>query len=114
MPRIMRIALVIVILTALPFLLELLRTALISHFGCDVGEGNLSDCAFDTGIVVPLVGIALLQMLGLLVLPLGYFAVLALGGYWLATRRLSRPWWPAVALAEAVLVGLGIWVVYWA
>jgi hypothetical protein len=112
MPRFARIALVIVILTALPFLLDLLGTTLLSHFGCDVGEGNLSDCAIENGIDLLLIGLSILKLLSIITLPLGYLALLALGGFWLATRRLSHSWWPVVVMAEAGLVGLGIWVVF--
>jgi hypothetical protein len=48
----------------------------------------------------------------LITLPLSYFALLGLFGFWLVTHRLSHFWWPVMLLAEAALVGLGIWVIY--
>ena len=110
MSSVARIALAIVVVFAL--LLNPLRIALISYAGCDVHEGNLSDCTVENGIVLPLVSLSLLWGLGVITLPLGFCALLALGVFWLATRRLSHPWWPVVVLAEAILMGLGIWVVF--
>jgi hypothetical protein len=111
-PRVVWIALAIVMVFALLLLLDPLRIALISYAGCDVHEGNLSDCTVENGIVLPLVSLSLLWGLGVITLPLGFCALLALGVFWLATRRPSHPWWPLVLLAEAILMRLGIWVVF--
>ncbi len=112
MSSVARIALAIVVVFALLLLLNPLRIALISYVGCDVHEGNLSDCTVEKGLVLPLVSLSLLWGLGLITLPLGFCALLGLGVFWLATRRLSHPWWPVVVLAEAILMGLGIYVVF--
>lgn len=112
MPRRARIALIVVILTALPFLLDWLGAGLLLYFGCDVSEGNLSDCAIENRIDLPLIGLRLLFALAVLILPLSYLALLVLGGCWLVTRYLSRRWWPVAALAGVVLVSLGMWAAY--
>ena len=112
MPRRAWIALIVVILTALPFLLDWLGAGLLLYFGCDVSEGNLSDCAMENRIVLPLIGLRLLFALAILILPLSYLALLVLGGCWLVTRYLPRRWWPVTTLAGAVLVSLGMWAAY--
>jgi hypothetical protein len=111
-PRVVWIALAIMIMAALLLSMNSLRIGLLSYFGCDVGEGNLSDCAVESDIALLLVGLALLWLLGLITLPLSYFALLGLFGFWLVTHRPSHSWWPVMLLAEAALVGLGIWVIY--
>ena len=64
MSSVARIALAIVVVFALLLLLNPLRIALISYVGCDVHEGNLSDCTVEKGLVLPLVSLSLLWGLG--------------------------------------------------
>ena len=100
----------IAFLAVLPVLCARLGMALASALGCQLDEGNAHPCiAYGIDLGPLLYALFIMFWLAIGTIPLGYFALLGLGGFWLLTHRPSHPWWPFVLLAEGVLASLYFW-----
>ena len=110
MLRVFLVALGIITVAALPVLCVSFVAALASAFSCTVNEADVHSCiayGIDIGPLLYILG--MMGWLAIGTIPLGYVALVALGGFWLLSHRPSHPWWPVMLLAEGALVSLWIW-----
>ncbi len=110
MLRVFMVALGIMAAAAFPILCVSLAAALASAFSCTANEADVHSClayGIDIGPLLYILG--MMGWLAIGTVPLGYVALVGLGGFWLLSHRPSHPWWPVMLLAEAALVSLWIW-----